>query len=86
MCQMTADRLAEIWGMVLWKSSSAIMGACECMIVNDVFVFDVEKKNRVFTEGKNVMEGFSAWKQYDQNLYSRGNIGNKAAYAGHAGV
>jgi hypothetical protein len=83
---MTADRLGELWGMTLWKTSSAIMEACDCMIRNDTFVFDVEKKNRVFKEGKNAMEGFSAWKQYDQNLYARGNIGNKGAYAGHAGV
>jgi hypothetical protein len=83
---MTADRLGELWGMVLWKSSSAIVHACDCMIRNDTFVFEAEKKNRVFKEGKNHMDGFNAWKQYDQSAYSRGAIGNKTAYAGHAGV
>ena len=83
---MTSDRLAEIWGLVLWRSSSAVTPAAECMINNDTFVFEKARKNRVFKEGKDPLAGQTAWKQYDQHLYSRGNITNKFARAGHSGV
>lgn len=83
--RMTADRIAEIWGAALWKTSSAITPACECMIQNDNFVFELARKGRVFREGKDAFSGTSAWKQYDASMYARGNVGNKPSFAGHSG-
>lgn len=83
--RMPADRVAEIWGAALWKTSSAITSACECMIQNDNFVFEAARKNRVFREGKDAHAGNSAWKQYDASMYARGNVGNKPSFAGHSG-
>ena len=83
--RMTADRLGEIWGVALFKTSSAITSACECMILNDTFVFEAAKANRVFREGRDQYAGNSAWKQYDASAYTRGNVGNKPSFAGHSG-
>jgi chorismate mutase len=83
--RMTADRLGEIVGVALFKTSSSITSACECMILNDQFVFEVAKSNRVFREGKDQHAGNSAWKQYDGARYARGNVGSKPSFAGHSG-
>ena len=83
---MPADRLAEIWGLVLWRDSSAVTASARCMVENDTFVFEKARKNRVFKEGKDPLAGQTAWKQYDQHLFARGNIGNKAARAGQSGI
>jgi chorismate mutase len=83
--RMTADRLGEIVGIALFKTSSAITSACECMILNERLVFEAAKSNRVFRESKDQFAGNSAWKQYDGAMYARGNVGSKPSFAGHSG-